>query len=388
MQVIIGSALRTKAFVSWTFLFLALAGCGHRPESGFLLPTTVDEAVGKEQKLFVATTRDRDPRTGTFFGSERSGSLNYASFSISVPPNHVHGQVEWPATPPGDPKKEFVARDGRYIEGRTEFLQKLNRELEARKPGSRKVLLFIHGYNTLFAEGLYRLTQISYDSGSAAVPVLFTWASRGQVKDYIYDTNSATIARDELESTIRDLLSSKAEQVNIIAHSMGNWVLVEALRQIKISSNAPSSDKIGVVILAAPDIDMDVFKSQMRRFGKPKRPFLIVISKDDKALALSNFLARGKTRLGADSDTQELQRLGAMVIDLSEARSTDSLNHGKFAELASVAPQLREVLEQGINRPSHPGAQTQNASNGIATLIDSSTAVLGIPLQILGAANR
>ena len=45
-------------------------------------------------------------------------------------------------------------------------------------PGRRKVLVFIHGYNTMFAEGLYRFTQIVDDANAPAVPVLFTWASR------------------------------------------------------------------------------------------------------------------------------------------------------------------------------------------------------------------
>lgn len=363
-----------------------LGGCSTRPDAGFLISTSDDTAIGAEHHVLIATTREKDPRAGTFFGGERSGALNYASFRVAIPPTHVAGNVEWPASPPGNPAKEFVVRDGAYIESRTQFIQKLNRELEMRKPGSRKVLLFVHGYNTLFAEGLYRLAQISHDSGSAALPVLFTWASRGHVRDYIYDTNSATIARDDLETTIRDLVSSKAEQVNIVAHSMGNWVLVEALRQIRISNNTKGAEKVGIVILAAPDIDIDVFKSQMRRFGKPKRPFLIVLSKDDKALAVSNFLAGGRTRLGADGDLRELQQLGALVIDLSNARSPDGLNHGKFAELASVAPQLREVLERGIARPIRPGAGAEKAGDGLGALISTSATVLGTPIRVIGAA--
>ena len=94
------------------------------------------------------------------------------------------------------------------------------------------------------------------------MPVLFTWASRGKLGAYVYDTNSATAARDDLEHTLRLLLASDADQVNILAHSMGNWVTVEALRQIKISGDLRHVDKIGFVVLAAPDIDLDVFKSR------------------------------------------------------------------------------------------------------------------------------
>jgi esterase/lipase superfamily enzyme len=51
-----------------------------------------------------------------------------------------------------------------------------------------------------------------------------------------------------------------ADEINILAHSKGNWVTVEALRQIKMSANKPAVSKLGAVVLAAPDIDIDVFK--------------------------------------------------------------------------------------------------------------------------------
>ena len=163
----------------------------------------------------------------------------------------------------------------------------VNAQLDLRPAGKRRVFLFIHGFNTMFAEGLYREVQVVHDAKAPGVPVLFTWASRGKPTAYIYDTNSATAARDELEHTLRLLLASNAEEVNVLAHSMGNWVTVEAFRQIKISGNLDHVSKLGYVFLAAPDIDIDVFKSEMRRFGKPKKPFYIVLSKDDKALWLS-----------------------------------------------------------------------------------------------------
>ena len=145
----------------------------------------------------------------------------------------------------------------------------------------------------MFAEGLYREAQIVHDANAPAVPVLFTWASRGKATAYIYDTNSATAARDQLEHTIRLLLASNAEEVNVLAHSMGNWVTVEAFRQIRISGRLDHPNKLGYVILAAPDIDIDVFESQLRRFGKLKKPFYVVLAKDDKALWLSGTLAGG-----------------------------------------------------------------------------------------------
>jgi esterase/lipase superfamily enzyme len=355
-----------------------LVACASRPESGFLSPVAESAAGASDHTLLVASTRERDARPGTLFNGERASSLDYASITVSIPPKHVPGKIEWPTTPPGDPNADFVVRDETYLDGDKEFVRALNAQLATRPRGSRKVLVFIHGYNTLFAEGLYRFAQVVDDSKAPGVPVLFTWASRGKLADYVYDTNSATAARDELEHTLRLVAASDADQVNILARSLGNWVTVEALRQIKISGDLQHASKIGSVFLAAPDIDVDVFKSQMRRFGIPKKPFYIVLSQDDKALWLSKFIAGGEGRVGADKDIEELQALGATVIDLTDVKGTDSIDHDKFAQLAEVAPELRTVLERGI--ATSPAA-TLGESASVSPVAVAATA----PLTILGA---
>jgi esterase/lipase superfamily enzyme len=213
---------------------------------------------------------------------------------------------------------------------------------------------------------------------------LFTWASRGQLTQYVYDTNSATAARDDLEHLIRLIFASDVDEVNILAHSMGNWVTVEALRQIKISGKIPDIKKLGSVFLAAPDIDIDVFKSQMRRFGKPRKPFYIILSKDDEALGASRFIAGGEGRLGADGNTAELAELGAVVIDLSDVTALDSSNHGKFAQLAEIAPQLRQTLARGVGRKTGAADSVEDAAGGsLKAIISAPVQILGLPLRII-----
>lgn len=358
--------------------------CGARPETGFLAPVVETAAGTTAHTILVATTRKRDARPGTLFSGERAKPLDFAKVVISVPAMHKPGEIEWASSAPGDPKTDFVVRQAGYLEGEKTFVRSLNAQLATRPRGSRKVLLFIHGYNTMFAEGLYRFAQVVHDAKSPAVPVLFTWASRGALTQYVYDTNSATTARDDLERTIRLIFDSDAEQVDILAHSMGNWVTVEALRQIKMSGMLPPIGKLGFIVLAAPDIDIDVFKSQMRRFGKPRKPFYIVLSKDDKALGASRFIAGGQERLGAEGNTAELAELGAVVIDLSDVKATDSSNHGKFAQLAEIAPQLRSTLMHGVHRPPSPGSATQEAVSGsLDAIITAPLQILGLPLKII-----
>lgn len=377
------SSRRSFSLFATLLVATSLAACASRPESGFLSPVAVSTAGVDNRTLLVATTRERDARPGTLFNGERASSVDYAEITVSIPPTHVPGKIEWATTPPGDPAVDFVVSKEEYLDGDKAFVRALNAQLAARPQGSRRVFLFIHGFNTMFAEGLYREAQVVHDAKAAGVPVLFTWASRGKPTAYVYDTNSATAARDELEHTLRLLLASNAEQVNILAHSMGNWVTVEAFRQMKISGDLDHANKVGFVFLAAPDIDIDVFKSQLRRFGKPRKPFYVVLSKDDRALWLSRTIAGGVTRVGDDANVDELAALGATVIDLTELKGADLSNHGKFDQLAVVAPQLRAVLEKGID--ANPGADVAGRAGAEGGLAG---AVVALPITLLGAPIR
>ena len=163
-----------------------------------------------------------------------------------------------------------------------------------------------------------------------------------------------------------------------------NWVTTEALRQIKISGDLRNVNKIGVTVLAAPDIDIDVFKSQMRRFGNPQKPLYVVLSKDDKALWASKLIAGGETRVGDDPNVEELAAMGANVIDLTDVKADDPTNHGKFAQLAEVAPQLREVLGKGIGERHGPLAESQAAAgNALGSIITLPVTIVGAPVRMI-----
>lgn len=361
----------------------ALAACASRPESGFLSPAAMSAPGAVDHTLLVATTRKRDDRPGTLFNGERASGADYAEITVSIPPTHKPGEIEWASTPPGDPKVDFVVRDERYLDGDKAFVRALNAELARRPRGERNVFLFVHGFNTMFAEAVYRAAELAHDSKAPGVPVLFTWASRGKATAYVYDLNSATAARGGLEHTLRLLFASNAEKVNVLAHSMGNWVTVEAFRQIKISGRLDHADKIGNIVLAAPDIDIDVFKAQLRRMGKPRKPFYVVLSRDDRALFLSRTIAGGVTRVGDTADTTELASLGAIVIDLSDVKADDPTNHDKFVQLASVAPELRSTLARGIGANRRAGAAGAAAVTGAAAIISLPITLLGAPVRII-----
>jgi esterase/lipase superfamily enzyme len=333
-----------------TFLILALAlvsaGCMTNDNATDLIGTSavqvpVTEIAGNHS-IFVTTTREASADAKVFTNS-RSSRLNFARVNVTVPKSHKPGQIE--RKKPGkedDPTQYFTATDVVAYDAQPGFSSALSADIAAR--GGR-VMIFIHGYNTSFDSAVYRATQIAHDSGYPGTPVLFSWASGGKTRDYVYDRESASVARDQLEVTLRLLAQSGARRIDIVAHSMGTWVTMETLRQMAITGDRDLGGKLGDVVLASPDIDIDVFRSQMRRYGKPDRPFFLLLSADDRALRLSGILA-GNKRVGDYANASDLDDLGVITVDLSKEKSGDSLNHTKFADNPTLIRLLGQRLRE------------------------------------------
>lgn len=381
--------MRFPFYVLLPVLLLLAACAGSRPNGGALEVVTAAAPEASEHALLVAATRERVATGPAMFNGERAGQLDFADLSISVPPGHKTGNIEWPSPLPGDPQKQFVARSLAYVDGAAAFKARLSARLAALPKGRRSVAVIVHGFNTDFDEAVFRATQIVHDTGFDGVPVLFTWASRGSLFDYVYDRDSATLARDGLEQLLSLAADSGVENLYVFAHSMGNWATVEALRQAKIAGHGDFGGKLRTVVLAAPDIDVDVFKAEMRVIGRPKYPFLLFSSSDDQALWLSGLIAGEKPRLGAYTDDKAaIADLGVIVIDLSATAAPDSFAHNKFAvALPEFVTRLSERLRHGDQLATGRDSFSDTArgvGQGLGDLVGSTAgAVVTLPAYLL-----
>jgi esterase/lipase superfamily enzyme len=337
------AALRRRSAILFVLgLATLVAGCSSRPYGGLIVGTTAPGA--SQVDILVATTRAPvlEP-PGVMFGGARGRGLDFADIVVSIPPDEARkpGDVQLPSSPPGNPERDFVAlRADRMdlAQAKANFNARV-----ARTPG-HKVLIFVHGFNTRFEEAVYRFAQIVHDARVDVAPVLFTWPSGGNVTDYVYDRDSAMYSRDALETVLQALVKNpNVGSISILAHSMGNYLAVETLRQMAIRGHGLPS-KIREVMLASPDIDVDVFRRQIAEIdaGPRTTQFTLFVSRDDRALGLSSFLARDSTRLGALDPAKEpyrsiLEKADVNVIDLTNFASNDFTNHGKFASGEVVA---------------------------------------------------
>lgn len=329
-----------------------LAGCGGRPKD-VLLPVAVTAPVpgSSTVDMAVATTRQRSTVPGEMFTGERGRAIDFANIVVSIPPDSIRkkGDVQWPKKLPGNPATDFVtvkAQDMDLAQAKAWF----NKRIKATP--KRQALVFIHGFNNRFEDAVYRFAQIVHDSDSDVVPILFTWPSRGSVLAYGYDRESNNYSRDALELLLSALASDpNVDEVSILAHSMGNWVTLEALRQMAIRDKR-IAPKIKNVMLAAPDVDVDVFRRQMADIGPNGPNVTLFVSQDDRALQVSRRVWGNVERLGQINVAQEpfateMQQDKITVIDLTKLHTDDRLNHAKFASSPEVVQLIGARLAEG-----------------------------------------
>ncbi len=327
-----------------------LAGCAGRPE-GVLVPIGETLSPGTSKvNLLVATTRRPSESPGILFSGERDNLVAITDIVVSIPPekNRKAGEVQWPKKLPPDPQKDFTTVSVTPVKTDVEQAVWIRKHMTK----SRRVMVFVHGFNNTYEDSVYRFAQIVHDSSADVAPVIFTWPSRASVFDYNYDKESTNYSRDALEQILRAIAREpEVKDITVMAHSMGSWLTVEALRQMAIRDGRVNG-KINNVILASPDLDVDVFGKQFLAMGKDHPRFTLFTSRDDRALAVSRRISGNIDRLGQIDPSSEpyrsnLEKAGITVIDLTQLKAGDGLNHGKFAASPEVVQLIGRRLVTG-----------------------------------------
>ncbi|PZQ15911.1 MAG: esterase [Ancylobacter novellus] len=386
--------MSVRSRIAVTLVCALLAGCGGRPE-GVLVPSPASAPGVSTVDLMAVTVRRPTAQPGMLFSGERASKVSLTDIRISIPPDSARriGEVQWPKKLPPNPATEFSTLSATEVT-RDQARGWFRREAK----GRRHVLLFVHGFNNTYEDAVYRFAQIAHDSGAEAVPVLFTWPSRGSVFAYQYDRESTNYSRDALEETLQTLAKApEIEDVSVLAHSMGSFLTLESLRQMAIR-NGRIAPKIRNVILAAPDVDVDVFKQQLGEMGPPnERPrFTIFTSTDDRALMLSSRIAGQVPRLGAidpkaEPYASEFRQANIQAFDLTDVQSADQLRHGKFASadvVRAIGVRLVDGQKIATNDPSL-GERVGQFTTGLASGAGAAAgAIVTAPLAIVDPRTR
>jgi esterase/lipase superfamily enzyme len=212
------------------------------------------------------------------------------------------------------------------------------------------------------------------------VPIAYSWPSggKGLLRGYNYDYNSSEFTVYHLKQTLRALSQiPDVQKVHVISHSRGTDTTVSALRELHLEiagSGRSTRDvlKLGTVVLAASDLDVDVVfqRAATARLGLVPERTTIYICEKDEALGVSRFLF-GSMRLGKLKPevftTEELEALRASrnlaFID-ARVEKPGSFGHNYFYTNPAVSSDLILLMRYQVPPGAEYGRPLHASKNG------------------------
>jgi esterase/lipase superfamily enzyme len=295
--------------------------------------------------VFFATDRakisDSHPLRLKFSNGRRIGDLVFGIAEVSIPRGHKRGRVERPSLW----KLQFQENPDRHIvitscveKTRSDWQVMAQRRIE--DAGESTALLFIHGFNVTFDEAIRNAGQIGWDLNFEGLIIGFSWCSEGEVLNYFADESNARLCAPKLATFLTFLRDKiRLKSINIIAHSMGNLLLIEALRRMKRRSI------VDEVVLAAPDYDADEFRSAIGELSRKARRYTLYGSDKDRALTVSKKIRKDYPRAG-DGGANLLVTEGVDSIDASLiGEDLLGLGHSYFSARRTVLSDIYYLIK-------------------------------------------
>jgi esterase/lipase superfamily enzyme len=308
---------------------LALGGCSDLGATGAHFDSS---SLLDDPTLLVATTRKpaNGGRAKPWFGSERASTMTLARAKL-VPPNN--GRLSLASVGIDDWRIDTIEP----VSGEVS-------DLLMQTGGGGDLLIYVHGFRQTFETAALDTAHLSDGIRFRGRTMLFSWPSKTGLLDYAYDRESAMWSRDDFERVLHSIVATPgAGRFHIVAHSMGTMLALESLRQLHTQYGDSNADRIGAVVFAAPDIDMDVFTAAINRIGPLARNVTVIAATNDRALAISGQIAGGTTRVGA-AEKAAIERLGVRVIDASES-GWGIINHDLFLSNDKVQQAIRRSID-------------------------------------------
>jgi esterase/lipase superfamily enzyme len=296
------------------------------------------------------------------YGAERARRLELGRALVTVPAVHKVPALERPFAvrvpylnvvlyeQAEDPKQHFTVSELQPLP-RDKLLALVRERLGASRAFKDHALVFVHGFNTGFDQALYRTAQIAYDLRFDGATFLYSWPAGAGVLGYARDRDSATQAEPYLKEFLALVVrETGAKRVSVIAHSMGNLPLLNVLRDL--GPSLPPDVRLSELILAAPDVDRDVFANLIAAIKGYGRGITLYCSANDRAMIASRQVAGGMPRAGDVPRDGPLILPGVDTIDVTET-STDALalNHSAYAEKNALLNDIGLLLQTGERPP-------------------------------------
>ena len=402
--------MNIKSIVVFSLAFLWM-GQSHAENSARDSSNIATNAANS--KIFYFT--DRAPisteKGKLSYGAERSWSLAFGETNLSVDGqgnelvSDANEITRFPKTPYNVMKRSGgITRDPATLTRHAQSISLIHKALEAQIASTRtkEVILYVHGVNNSFDDAGMSASKICNDLGANDFTCIsFSWpagAAKGAFFGYGFDRESGEFAITDLKKSIRFIAGARGlKNIHLIAHSRGADILSSAVQQLNGETYAVKKSfmeeyKIGELILAAPDIDIDIAIGKFAatisdpdipRVGgidyqaiyNPSRIHITVYSNaGDTALDMSRSISGSSTRVGlvdARSSSDGLALLEQLkdVVDLIsvDQASPDLFGHDYFLSSPNVRGDIVSLIRDK-KFAGHTGREIQEIKRPFWTL--------------------
>ena len=320
----------------------------HRPPPADVKAAYTDKEISYPV-LYGTSRMPNRARTG--YLDERAARVHYGRAIVTIPKGRLTGSL-------GE-KGLFSSRDTRlaitdgHIEFHSQdsFMALAKSQLGAAVTAENSyILVFIHGYNNSFDDAALRAAQLGFDLNVPPNSMMFfSWAANKNVRRYTHDEATADASEIHLEAFLKTVRAAAGtRKVHIVAHSMGNRPLLRVISRMQV---LPGEKKpFGQIILAAPDVDRDVFMHYGQNYLKVAERTTVYLSPFDFALQLSqdvHFYPRVGCGDRPQADIKEIDNVVSFIPE-------DFPSH---TYVASTLPLLTDVKNLLVNgKPARQGA--------------------------------
>ena len=292
----------------------------------------------------VRKSENNDPHYSHEMRVSNGGNqLDYGICHVNIPPNHQVGELESPSIF----KLEFSEHPVEHVilrrvirSDEQTFYEDLNQCLD--QTVSRSTFIFIHGFNVGFDDAVKRTAQIAHDLRFEGSPICFTWPSQGDLENYTQDRAHAVDSAVHLQKFLEDIVSrTGSNNIHLVAHSMGNQVLVDALDRMA-NQHSVESPPFNQIIMAAPDISNNGFRERYAEAVLDlSRHVTLYASSNDWALTISMGI-NGMNRAGLSGEHIMIVE-GVDTIDVSEI-DTSVIGHSYLHDHPNMLKDLQALV--------------------------------------------
>lgn len=298
-----------------------------------------------------------------YSGERDEHEVHYGRCQVAVPKSHKIGSIgsSW--------WKRLLAWDDDRLKlvelfalADTDYWQSMRTALAKWGPGEHLGLVFIHGFNIDFEEAALRTAQIASDLQVPGIAAFYSWPSKGgSVLSYAADEASIEASEGQITEFLTHFAAdSGAERVDILAHSMGNRVLLRSLQRIMQQATHVGRVPFGQLLLAAPDIDADLFRNLANVYAQLGQHTTLYVSSKDKALAASG-IVHDYPRAGYAPPVTVIP--GIDTIEVSNIDLT-FLGHGYYAAARDLLHDMHNLIMYGAPPASRMGLITAKTLGG------------------------